>query len=152
MATISPLFNYISLLDAIPPKWCNLLKKNTILQINPIEEMVFISLNKTEMPVSILKARQVYWFLNKFKIIHWVFGTDSYVSNFDPSVSKISIHCLVDNNIPHLFVDCIKVCEFWQHFKTWLNNVEGYAINVSATDVIFSIHTSLITLPSAFEM
>ena len=183
-------FNYISLLDAIPQKWRNLMKNNTILKINPIEETIFISLNKTETPVNILKSKQVYWFLNQqniikpncikkwfdkyliefsshqwkeifclsqlitsdtrliefqFKIIHRVFATDSYVSNFDPSVSKTCIHCLVDNNIPHLFVDCIKVCEFWQHFKTWLNNVEGYAINISTTDIIFGIHTSLKT-------
>lgn len=75
----------------------------------------------------------------QFKIIHRVYASDSYVSNFDNTVSKVCILCKVDNNIPHLFVDCIKVDNFWENFKTWLNNVTGRVFPITTVDIIFGI-------------
>ena len=54
----------------------------------------------------------------QFKIIHCVYASDSYVSNFDNTVNKTCRQCHVNNNIPHLFVDCIKVKQFWNLFRT----------------------------------
>ena len=48
----------------------------------------------------------------QFKIINRVYSSDSYMSNFYNTVKRICILCHVDNNIPHLFVDCIKVINF----------------------------------------
>ena len=77
----------------------------------------------------------------QFKIIHRVFPTDSYVSNFDNTVSKTCPLCQVDNNIPHLFVDCVKVIQFWQYFKLWLTMIEGNDIKLSTSNIIFGIHS-----------
>ena len=75
----------------------------------------------------------------QYKIVHRVFPTDSYVSNFDNTVSKICNLCQVDNNIPHMFVDCIKVNTFWQNFKLWLSMIEGNYFNLSTSNIIFGI-------------
>ena len=77
----------------------------------------------------------------QFKIIHRVFPTDSYVSNFDNTVSKICNLCHVENNIPHMFVDCVKVNQFWQSCKLWLAGIEGNDINLSTSKIIFGIHS-----------
>ena len=53
----------------------------------------------------------------QFKIIHRVYASDSYVSNFDNTVNKVCILCNVDSNNPQLYVDCIKVQFFLDQFK-----------------------------------
>ena len=75
----------------------------------------------------------------QFKIIHRVYASDSYVSNFDNTVSKICNQCHVDNNIPHLFFDCIKVKQFWDQFITWLNSIDNTLPVLSTVDIIFGI-------------
>ena len=78
----------------------------------------------------------------QFKIIHRVYASDSYVSNFDNTVSRVCILCHVNNNIPHLFVDCIKVDQFWKDMKIWLSTVEGKAMPLKTIDIIFGMITS----------
>jgi len=179
-------YRYICLVHAIPKRWRTMLKKDHTININPKEETVFIKINKSMKPITVLKSKQVYWFLNlenielpscikkwfdkyliefsplqwkkiftlsksltnntkliefQFKIIHRVYASNSYVSNFDNTVSKTCILCNVDNNIPHLFVDCIKVKLFWENLKAWLNIVEGKTIPVKTVDIIFGIIT-----------
>ena len=75
----------------------------------------------------------------QFKIIHRVYASDSYVSNFDNSVNKNCRDCPVVNNIPHQFVDCIKVKMFWEHLNHWLVVSEGCVVLLSTTDIIFAI-------------
>ena len=180
------MYNYMCLKDAIPLKWRQVLKNINLLQVNPKNETIYIKLKTKEKPVTLLKSKEVYWFLNtkhiiqpscvknwfdkyllefssaewkkifclsrlitydtkliefQFKIIHRVFPTDSYVSNFDNTVNKICNHCHVDNNIPHMFVDCVKVNQFWQSFKLWLSRIEGQDINLSTSNIIFGIHS-----------
>ena len=77
----------------------------------------------------------------QFKIIHRVFPTYSYVSNFYNTVRKICNLCHVENNIPHMFVDCVKVNQFWQSCKVWLAGIEGNAINLSTSKIIFGIQS-----------
>lgn len=77
----------------------------------------------------------------QFKIIHRVYASDSYVSNFDNTVNKVCILCNVDNNIPHLFADCIKVKTFWKNLMTWLSIVEGKEIKIKTIDIIFGMIT-----------
>jgi len=48
----------------------------------------------------------------QFKIIHRIYASDSYISNFDNTVSKTCNQCQADKNIPHLFVECINVYPF----------------------------------------
>ena len=75
----------------------------------------------------------------QFKIIHRVYASNSYVSNFDNTVSKVCNQCHVNNNIPHLFVECIKVKQFWNLFKTWLGNIDNSLPALSTVDIIFGI-------------
>lgn len=77
----------------------------------------------------------------QFKILHRTLATDSYVSNFDKSVNKNCSKCNVDNNIAHLFCDCIKVSRFWQNLKAWLNNVPIFKPDFTTTAVIFGVPT-----------
>lgn len=75
----------------------------------------------------------------QYKIIHRVYASDSYVSNFDNSVSKICRLCLCDNNIPHLFVDCIRVRQFWIDLKEWLATIVTVNVDFSTAEIIFGI-------------
>ena len=75
----------------------------------------------------------------QFKILHRVYPTDSYVSNFDRTVSKTCRHCHVDSNIPHLFVDCIKVNDFWKALQIWIHNIDQLLPVLSTADIIFGI-------------
>jgi len=75
----------------------------------------------------------------QFKIIHRVYATDSYVANFDATVNKMCAQCKVSNNIPHLFVDCMKVTDFWTQFKLWISIIEGHNIKLSSSNIIFGI-------------
>ena len=75
----------------------------------------------------------------QFKIIHRVYASKSYVSNFYNTVSKVCNQCHVNNNIPHLFVECIKVKQFWNLFKTWLGNIDNSLPVLSTVDIIFRI-------------
>ena len=75
----------------------------------------------------------------QFKIIHRVYATDSYVAKFDETVNETCTKCDQINNIPHFFVDCIKVQQFWLDFKGWINNIEGKIIDLKTIDIIFGI-------------
>ena len=78
----------------------------------------------------------------QFKIIHRAYASDSYVANFDNTVSKMCTQCLLDNNIPHLFVDCIKVQKFWTDLQNWLNSIGNMALALTTRDIIFGIVNS----------
>ena len=75
----------------------------------------------------------------QFKIIHSVYASDSYVSNFDNSVNKNCQNCAVVNNIPHQFVDCIKVKMFSEDLKHWLGVAEGRVVLLNTIDIMFGI-------------
>ena len=71
-----------------------------------------------------------------------MYASDSYVSNFDNTVNKVCILCNIDNNIPHLFVDCVKVKIFWEKLKTRLSIVEGRAIPLKTIDIFGMVNSS----------
>ena len=73
----------------------------------------------------------------QFKIIHRVYATNSYVSNFDNSVHKICQSCDVDDNIVHLFVDCKKVRKFWIEFKELITTSLQKPFSLSTQEIIF---------------
>ena len=73
----------------------------------------------------------------QFKIVHRIYATNSYVSNFDNSVSKICQRCNVEDNITHLFVDCQKVQKFWDDFKTYIAGCLNKHINLTTVEIIF---------------
>ena len=73
----------------------------------------------------------------QFKIIHRIYASDSYVSNFDDTVSKLCYRCHVDNNIPHFFVDCIRARHFWHIFNNWISTIEGSIITFTTSEIIF---------------
>ena len=84
----------------------------------------------------------------QFKIIHRVYASDSYVSNFDNTVSKTCNQCQVDNNIPHLFVDCIKVIPFWRQLNAWLKEIDVGLPIFSTADIIFGIPKKVSFMPN----
>ena len=48
--------------------------------------------------------------------------------------------CEVSDNIPHTFVDCIKMSEFWNNFKTWLCIVTNKPeLKLSTSEIIFGM-------------
>ena len=74
------------------------------------------------------------------KIIHQVYASNSYVSNYDPSVMKLCRLCQVYDKIPHTFVYCIKVNVFWRDIQIWLGDVTGNQnLQISTSDIIFGI-------------
>ena len=73
----------------------------------------------------------------QFKIIHRIYATNSYVSNFDNSVSKICQKCKVEDNITHLFVDCQKVQMFWNDFKDYIGECLNKSITLTTVEIIF---------------
>ena len=75
----------------------------------------------------------------QFKILHRVYATDSYVSNFDSTVSKHCLNCNIDNNIIHTFTNCIKVTTFWKNFETWLSRKTNRNFSVNIEYIIFGI-------------
>jgi len=75
----------------------------------------------------------------QFIILHQVYASDSYVSNFGNTVSKKCSQCHVDNNIPHFFVDCSKVKPFWILFKAWFANIDNSLPELNTPDIIFGI-------------
>ena len=106
--------------------------------------------NKYFIDFSVIRWKNTFTLINtittytkliefQFKKIHHVYASDSYVSHFDNTVRKTCIHCHVDNNIPHLFVDCKKVKVFWTLFMTWLRNIDNTLPVLSTADIIFGI-------------
>ena len=76
----------------------------------------------------------------QFKIIHRVYASSSYVSNFDKTVSKNCILCGEINNIQHFFAECVNVRTFWQELKIWLRNNEQKDISINTNNIIFGIY------------
>ena len=75
----------------------------------------------------------------QFKIIRRAYASDSLVSNFDTSVSKICSKCKVKNSIMHLFAECQEVKEIWQKLCTWYNSSHEGMIALSTKDIIFGV-------------
>ena len=75
----------------------------------------------------------------QFKIIHRVYASDSYVSNFDQSVNSDCKSCNVKNNIQHLFADCVNVKSFWLDFADFISNIEEKDIVLTSIDIIFGV-------------
>ena len=73
----------------------------------------------------------------QFKIMHWLYATNSYVSNFDNSVNKICQICNVEDNIVHLFVDCKRVKQFWLEFKKFITACLHNTISLTTIEIIF---------------
>lgn len=53
------------------------------------------------------------------------------------------MYCKIDNNIPHVFVDCRRVAPFWVLFKAWLSRVQGKQLRLDTRDIIFGIGGAL---------
>ena len=74
------------------------------------------------LPFILTKNTKIQEF--QYKIIHRVYASDSYVSNFDKSVSKICNQCKTKNDIIHTFVTCSNVEMFWIEFETWYRTID----------------------------
>ena len=71
------------------------------------------------------------------KIIHRIYATDSYVSNFDDTVSATCKYCYLTKNIIHWFSLCCKLESFWKLFEMWLSkNLDIYVI-LNPAQIIF---------------
>ena len=57
----------------------------------------------------------------QLKIAHKIYATDSFVSNFDDTVTKECKTCNVKNNIIHWFFECSLLKHFLRLFQNWLN-------------------------------
>ena len=58
-----------------------------------------------------------------------------------PSIIQYYDLCNVDNNIPCLCVDCINAELFQTNLKMWLSFVDGQAIPIKTTGMIFGMVT-----------
>ena len=56
-------FDYMSIVDAIPMTWRQLLRKNKIPPATPQKEAVYVTLNKISKPISLVTSKEVYWHL-----------------------------------------------------------------------------------------
>lgn len=59
-----PYFFYMSLVDAIPTRWRTMINKNQVIPLNPKAEAIYVSLNKTMKPVTLVKSKEIYWHQN----------------------------------------------------------------------------------------
>jgi len=73
----------------------------------------------------------------QLKILHRVYATDSYVSNFDKSVNKTCIVCNVKNDIVHWFYECICLKPFLELFENWLTRYIEMNIKLDKKVMIF---------------
>jgi len=73
----------------------------------------------------------------QLKIIHRIYATDSYVSNFAKDVSKLCQYCNIQNNIFHWFSECQKLETFWKHFDNWINSELGLSIKPDVKCIVF---------------
>jgi len=55
--------------DAIPARWRNQLRNRKLMIISPSEETVFFKTKSGQIPIKILKSKQVYWCLNTKTIV-----------------------------------------------------------------------------------
>ena len=77
----------------------------------------------------------------QFKILHRVYASKSYVSNFDPTVNKDCQICNVENNVVHFFTTCTLVKRFWILVNEWLSTLENVNTPLSVANIIFGIHS-----------
>jgi hypothetical protein len=75
----------------------------------------------------------------QYKVIHRTYASDSMVSNFDHSVSKMCTLCNTENNIVHQFIDCVNVTQFWQDLKDWFQTVFGKEYNLTLSNILFGL-------------
>ena len=73
----------------------------------------------------------------QFKIIHRTYASNSFVANFNDTVSKICPYCDVEDNIVHAFVDCIKIKQFWNDFKDFTKIVLKTPFTLTTAEIIF---------------
>ena len=73
----------------------------------------------------------------QYKIIHRVYASNSYVSNFDATVQKNCQNCKVEDNIVHLFVHCQKVKQFWTNFKEFITKSSEKTFSLTTAEIIF---------------
>ena len=70
------------------------------------------------------------------KIIHRVYASNSYVSNFDHNINKNCSVCKICADICHMFYDCIYVNMFWCKLNEWLSHHISPTM-LSKKDIIF---------------
>jgi hypothetical protein len=178
-------YEFMCLKHAIPQSWKTLLKSQPILlNIDPHNETIFITIQNRAKPISIVKSRDIYVDLMKrkvikptcvekwnekynltftdeewktiftlaqlhtlnirviefqYKIINRTYASDSMVSNFDDSVSKMCTLCNTENNIVHQFIDCVNVTQFWQALKHWFQTVFRKEYNLTLSNILFGL-------------
>ena len=74
----------------------------------------------------------------QLKILHKVYATPSYVSNFDKNVNGVCMICNAHNNIIHWFYECATVTTFWQKFEKWVKNEIDINFRLKRNDIIFT--------------
>jgi hypothetical protein len=72
-----------------------------------------------------------------YKIVSRAYASDSFVSNFDKTVSKKCKICNVKNNIQHVFGECNKLYNFWHSFQAWIGGIRGINFIVQTVRVLF---------------
>jgi hypothetical protein len=75
----------------------------------------------------------------QYKIIHRTYASDSIVSNFDNSVSKMCTLCNIENNLVHQFVECVNVTQFWQALKHWFQILFKKEYNLNLSSILFGM-------------
>ena len=73
----------------------------------------------------------------QYKIIHKIYATDSYVSNFDKTVNKECQHCAKKNNILHWFYECKLLETFLKNWKQWFKKLVPTSSLIDYNTVVF---------------
>ena len=78
----------------------------------------------------------------QFKIVHRIYASDSYVSNFDETVDYMCSLCNAPNNIVHCFAECIRVKQFWSEIQNYIKEIERIPdLKITTSNIIFGIPT-----------
>ena len=93
-----------------------------------------------QMPSLLFQSTKIREF--QFKILHRAYASDSVVSNFDKSISKMCQLCDVKNDIIHMFVECRKVENFWNSLQLWYNSINNSPMTLDKRFIIFGVLTN----------
>ena len=75
------------------------------------------------------------------KIIHRIFPCKSNLHKWTVKNNDICEFCTnqTQENVEHYFYYCQSTIAFWEHFKTWWNNVSEVYMNLSLCEVLFGV-------------
>ena len=82
----------------------------------------------------------------QFKIVHFIYFTDSIVSKFDNTVSAICGMCNVENNLFHTFYHCTPVNKFWAEISAWHHRITNKFNSLSVEGILLGYNESNFSL------